>query len=257
MIIIETPAISRVERQGWVSLGVGAGLALLASALPLPRFIFGYLTILVHEMGHALTAWLFGYPAIPTFDFTYGGGITLQGGRVWALLLVPLGLLAWMGWQHRANPRARWAWGAAGALFMVVAVSPAHRHLIVLMGHGNELIIATVFIYRALSGAAIKLPAERPLYAACGLFIVFESLRFGFGLMTSEALREIYEQAKGGGHVMDFSRLAGEFAVRVKTLAALFFMSALALPGLAFLLFRYRERIRTTIVSTLGAESSQ
>ncbi|KIG18334.1 hypothetical protein DB30_01052 [Enhygromyxa salina] len=253
MIFVETPEVSHVERQGWVAMGVGAGLAVLASALPQLRFIFGYLTILVHEMGHALTAWLFGYPAIPTFDFTYGGGITLQGDRVWPLLLLPLGLVAWMGWQHRANPRAKWAWTGIGAVFFLLAVSPAHRHLMVAMGHGTELIIATVFIYRALSGSAIKVAAERPLYAACGLFIVFESLRFGFGLMTSEELRHMYEQAKGGGHWMDFSQLAGEFEIRVKTIATLFFMGALAVPGVAWLLFRYREQIQTKVVSTLGA----
>jgi membrane-associated protease RseP (regulator of RpoE activity) len=255
VIFVETPEVSHVERQGWVSLGVGAGLALLASALPQLRFIFSYLTILVHEMGHALTAWLFGYPAIPTFDFAYGGGITLQGDRIWPLLLVPLGLLAWMGWQHRANPRAKWAWSIAAVSFLVLALSPAHRHLMVLMGHGTELIIATVFIYRALSGSAIKVPAERPLYAACGLFIVFESLRFGYGLMTSEELRYMYEQAKGGGHWMDFSQLAGEFTIRVKTLATLFFLGALAVPGAALLLFRYREYIQTKVVGTLGADS--
>ncbi|PRQ01297.1 hypothetical protein [Enhygromyxa salina] len=255
MIFVETPEVSHVERQGWVSMGIGAGLALVASALPQLRFIFGYLTILVHEMGHALTAWLFGYPAIPTFDFTYGGGITLQGARVWPLLLLPLGLLAWMGWQHRANPRARWAWTIVGVSFTLLAISPAHRHLMVLMGHGTELVIATVFIYRALSGSAIKLAAERPLYAACGLFIVFESLRFGYGLMTSEELRYMYEQAKGGGHWMDFSQLAGEFVIRVKTIATLFFLAALTVPGVAWLLFRYREMIGTKIVSTLGAES--
>jgi membrane-associated protease RseP (regulator of RpoE activity) len=255
VIFVETPQLSHVDRQGWVSLGVGAGLALLASALPQLRFIFSYLTILVHEIGHALTAWLFGYPAIPTFDFTYGGGMTLQSARFWPLLLVPLGLLAWMGWQHRENPRAKWAWAAAGIVFLLLAISPAHRHLMVLMGHGNELIIATVFMYRALSGSAIKVPAERSLYAACGLFIVFESLRFGWGLMTSEELRYMYEQAKGGGHWMDFSQIAGEFAVRVKTLAAVFFMGALAVPAIAWLLFRYREQIGSKIVSTLGAEA--
>ena len=137
---------------------------------------------------------------------------------------------------------------------LLLAVSPAHRHLMVLMGHGNELIIATVFIYRALSGSAVKVPAERPLYAACGLFIVFESLRFGAGLMTSEALRHAYEQAKGGGHWMDFSQLAGEFEIRVKTLAALFFGSALAVPGVAWLLFRYREQLGCRLARTLGAD---
>ncbi len=253
MIIVEGPQPVRIDREAWTPLAIGTGLALLASVVPLLRFVCSYLTILVHEMGHALTAWLFGYPAIPTFDLRYGGGVTLEGERAWPLVLIPLALLAWLAWRHRSNPSAPWAWSGLGLIYLGLAVLPIHRELIIAMGHGTELIIAGIFVYRALSGAAIKIPAERPLYAACGMFIVFESLRFGWRLASSAAARREYAQAKGGGHWMDFSRLAGEFEIREQVLASGFLVCALAVPVLAWLGARYREYVREFVQTRLGA----
>ena len=51
-----------------------------------------YIGVFFHEIGHALFNWLYGYMAVPTFDFASGGGMTYQDlrdhdvneGDVWA-----------------------------------------------------------------------------------------------------------------------------------------------------------------------------
>src|SRR6185436_11151598 len=55
----------------------GLALALIVYVVPLLRFVFHTLITLVHEHGHTISAWSFGIPAIPAFDFVYGGGVTL------------------------------------------------------------------------------------------------------------------------------------------------------------------------------------
>ena len=95
------------------------------------------------------------------------------------------------------------------------------------MGHGTELLIAGIFFYRALSGAAVVHSVERPLYAAIAFFIVFSDINFSYRLMTSPFARAEYADAKGGGHWMDFSRIAiDHLHVNLTSVAFLFFFAA-------------------------------
>ena len=66
-------ARGRIRRGGWLAFAIGLGLAVLTELWPLLRSLIGYFVVLVHELGHAASGWLFGYPSLPAFDFTYGG----------------------------------------------------------------------------------------------------------------------------------------------------------------------------------------
>ena len=70
------------------ALLIGVGMAAIISAFPLTRFVFGYMGTLAHEFGHTVAAWLFGYPAIPAFNFQHGGGLTSIEERQWPLVLL-------------------------------------------------------------------------------------------------------------------------------------------------------------------------
>ncbi len=106
-----------------------------------------------------------------------------------------------------------------------------------------ELLIAGVFLYRAWSGSQIIRGAERPLYAFLGLYLVLADARFAFRLIASREHREEYGEAKGGGHWMDFSRIADEFLNGRLEVVATFFLLAFALtPLAAFLVHRYGRR---------------
>jgi hypothetical protein len=212
-----------IEREGWLAVGAGLALALVVSAVPFLGFVFSYFVILVHEMGHALAGWLYGYPSIPAFDFTYGGGVTSHTERMPGLaVLVQAGLLAlcWIARHHRGVLAVA---VAVCALYAATAWTALHHGVILAMGHGMELVIAGLFLHRALSGNACQTPAERPVYAFVGFFTVIHDLRFSWRLLTSEYQRELYANAKGGGHWMDFSRLAGEhFGTSLEIVAAVF-----------------------------------
>jgi hypothetical protein len=107
--------------------------------------------------------------------------------------------------------------------------------VMIAMGHGGELAFAALFIHRALSGNACHHAAERTLYAWMGLHIVFHDIRFAFGLATNAFQREMYAGAKGGGHWMDFSRLADEFlGAPLEAVAGGFLVLCLLPPVLAF-----------------------
>lgn len=248
----EAPRPARgIDRAGWIALGTGLGLALLTEAVPFLRVLVGYFVVLAHELGHALAGWLFGQPSIPAFDFTYGGGVTSHLERSPALVALVYAGLGFLAWIFRGN-------GASLALTLLVAggytallCTAGAEVFTIAMGHGGELLIATLFLHRAASGRAVQHGAERPLYAWLGLHVVLHDLRFAWGLVTSDFAREVYADAKGGGHWMDFSRLANEFlGVSLETVAGVFLLLCLLPPllGLAPSLLRpelgaLRERL--------------
>ena len=64
------------NRDAWISLAIGAVLAVVALMVPPVVFVLHVLITVIHELGHTATAWLFGSPALPSFDLSYGGGVS-------------------------------------------------------------------------------------------------------------------------------------------------------------------------------------
>ena len=238
---------STLDAEARRALLVGAVLAALVLALPFLRFVFSYLTILVHELGHALFAWLFGYPAIPSFDFHYGGGFTSYESRKTILLG-----LVFTGWvvalyAYRHHRPGLLAVGGLAGLYTLLALTQLHELLIGFMGHGAELAFAGIFLYRALGGSAVKVRAERPLYAFLAFFIVAGDARFALDLVRSPLERQLYAEAKGGGDWMDFSLLGRGLGLELTTVAGLFFLFTLLVLPLTWFVYRHREKLGETV----------
>jgi len=232
-----------LEQEDWLHIGIGLVIAIVALLVPILGYIFGYLGILVHEMGHTLFAWMFGYPSIPAFDFAYGGGVTRwQERSTFIRVLVWAGLAALVFYSRHRRP-ALIAAATLAVCFALVDMSRWHRAVMFEMGHGTELIVAIIFLYRALSGVAVKTPLERPLYAGVGFFLVLHNLRFAWGLMTDSYKRELYSEGKASVDMMDFTKLMHMTATSVETVAAFHLMVTLAVIPLACVLFHYREWI--------------
>jgi hypothetical protein len=225
-----------IDALGRQALGVGLGLAIATQFVGFLEMLIGYMVVLVHEMGHALAGWLFGYVSIPAFDFTYGGGVTThQEVQSLALVGIVLAGFAVLGWAFRGNPVSFALSMTLAAAYAALAFSDAHHVLIVAMGHGAELCFAAIFIQRALTGRACQLNVERPLYAWIGFHIVLVDIAFARGLATSALARQQYADAKGGGHWMDFSRLAHEhLGVSLESVATGFGLLCVVTPVLAF-----------------------
>jgi hypothetical protein len=234
---------SVLEPEGRNALLIGAGLAALFLAVPFLRFVLGYLTILVHELGHAIFAWLFGYPAIPAFDFHYGGGFTSYENRKALLMLLIFAAWGFALWSYRRHRPGLVAVGVLAGIYTLLALTPLHEQLIGFMGHGTELVFAGIFLYRALSGSAVRLPVERPLYAFLGFFILASDVRFALGLIWSPLERQLYADAKGGGDWMDFSQIARFFGVGLESVAGIFCLMALLVVPATWFVYRRRHAL--------------
>lgn len=238
------PQTTPLELSGWLNLGAGVLVGLLVLFLPFLNHIFTTLAVLIHEMGHAAAGWLLGCPSLPAFDFMYGGGVTtiqkfspLMLGVIYMTILLLMVL-----WRRNRTTLTLLIIGLI--LHLLIALTPLKELVILFMGHGAELLIGGLFIYRAVSGHAILTPAERPTYGVAGFFLVFSDIRFASRLISSESARWEYGDAKGGGHWMDFDRIAIDILnIPLTQVAGLFLLCCLATPGIALLAHRYQQHL--------------
>jgi len=237
-----------LDKQICSSLAFGLALAGVVASVPALKFVFSYLTIVIHELGHAVFGWLFGYVSIPAFDFRYGGGVTFHQQQSVAILVGFYLLMAALFALYRRNRLTLAVLAGAVVVHGLLAYTRGHRVLILFMGHGTEVLLAGVFLYRALSGSAVRLRIERPLYAFCGFFILICDVIFALGLITNPLNRARYESARAAGHWMDFRRIAEHHLhVDLSVVAAVLLVCCVVAPVLSFLAFRYQARLRAAL----------
>jgi len=246
---IDTLDAKAFDKQPIVSMLIGSALALWTLNSPFLYTLSNMMKTLVHELGHTIAGWGFGIPSVPAFDFTYGGGVTIHQDPSPVVLALIYAALAYLLFLYRRNARALVLIGAIGGAHIASMVTGFDEPIAIAMGHGFELLFAGIFFYRALSGFACVHAAERPLYGFLGFLITFDNMRFAYRLIYSHEHRWMYEDAKGGGHWMDFDRLAREFFLVDLSAIAYFFMLASTAP-LAISLALYCTRDRW--VPTLG-----
>lgn len=193
------PETLGITHAGWRAAGIGAVMAGLLTFFPLISFLLHPLSTLVHEIGHTAVYWVFGYPAIPAFDFVNGGGVTMgdrdRSSAVVAAWVMGVVILAW--WQ-REKRAVLIALAVVAVLYFFMFNTWRERFAITIGGHGGEIVFGALFLYRALTGWGCKIETERPLYAFIGFMVLFNSLRLGFNLVSNVLEKAWYLQGKGG-----------------------------------------------------------
>jgi hypothetical protein len=220
-----------LHRKAWTALAIGLPLALVLTFWTCLGTIMMPLPVIIHELGHAITAWAFACPAVPAFDFRYGGGVAVHYDQIRVLLLVPAALIIYLGYLAR---RDIWlvAWvGVLAVVFAALAFTTGREVVIKAMGHGFELFFAVIFLFRAMTGIGVIVPAERPLYAMLGFWFDFHNIRFAHNLMTDPVAQQAYIDAKGGGDWMDFAQISRDVGWSQNSVVALYmFLCIMVIP---------------------------
>lgn len=193
------PEFLGITHAGWRAAAIGLGMAFVLTFFPFLSFILSPMTTMVHEIGHTTVLWLFGYPAIPAFDLSGGGGVTMSDQErapsvVWAWAL---GLGA-LGWWQRENRKALAALGAVALIYFAMYNSTRETLAITLGGHAGEIAFGALFLYRGLTGWGCKIEVERPLYAFLAFMILFAGIKLGLTLLGNSMEKYWYLQGKSG-----------------------------------------------------------
>jgi hypothetical protein len=138
-------------------------LALLAARLVAGtslRVAAGMLTMVLHESGHAITAWLAGRWAVPML------WVTMHGEeRSWSIVLLLAAAIIFGGFLAWKMEKHGWVCAAGALLLLQITILSAHHDeiLIVFGGDGGAMVLATILM------ATFYAPRESSLYKNWGL----------------------------------------------------------------------------------------
>jgi hypothetical protein len=159
------------------------------------RFVAGMLAMVLHESGHAITAWLTGRWAVPTLWVTIHGE-----DRSWSVVLVLTAMIVsggFLAWKAQ-----RWGWVcAAGAALLVQLIflslpNFTQGALIVFGGDGGALVLASILM------AAFYAPRESKLYKSWGL-------RWGLLAIGALSFMSVYRLWSGPMEDLPFGEIEG------------------------------------------------
>jgi len=204
-------------------LGFMASEHRLSGWLSIPADGLTYMMLLFHELGHTAGWWLFGYPAVPTFDFTHGGGTTYSFSQSWlvqgCIWAAAAGLGIWL-WQHRTYRELGWLGGAV-LLHGVLLLSGGDMILPIATGHLAEIGVGAFCLLRAFLGTTNRDRGapERWLNMIFGCFTMVHNIGLTGLLMFHDTGRMVYAAQKGGHLQGDIDRVALGLGVPMPAIA--------------------------------------
>ena len=157
------------------------------------NMVAGMLAMVVHECGHAITAWLAGRWAVPTFWFTMIGE-----NRSWFMVLLVTGALLFGGFQAWRAQRWGWVCAAAAVLFLQMDIlrAPAPGAVIIFAGDGGAMVLATILM------ATFYAPRDSALWKRWGL-------RWGLLVIGTLAFMHVYRLWSGPWENIPFGEIEG------------------------------------------------
>lgn len=240
-------------------LGFGLVAAIVASVLPFVSFVLSAIVTLFHELGHAIVAWLMAQPALPAFDFVYGGGFTSFKDFQLPLAIVLAGGWIWLGWIFRRNRKTLVLIAVLAGVWLVAISAGWRRELVIaIAGHAGEFIFAGIFFWMVLANVGWRSPEiERPLGAFVAFFVQIHSMRFAWRLAHDQSFLAWYLKGKGGALMNDLEIVALDLNIYlginpgVPTVAMWLFVLSVVPLLVALLLFIYQDRVKRVAASLL------
>ena len=234
-----------IDSKGLGALLTGLILAILLMIISPLRVLFHGFLILVHEIGHAATHWLFGRPAIPSVNLAYGGGVTLVFGQSAAVICLVYFAIAFLVYYCRHYRFILVLLGIFTSIYSFCLSNSTNLMLSTFMGHGMELVAIAVCLYLSISGYFYRFAGDRSIYSMLGFFTLFADFEFSWKLTHDLDYREMYEGGIGGVIDNDFIILARDyFNVDLSAIATIFLIGCMAIPLIVFLVFRYEFWLR-------------
>lgn len=231
------------EARDWVLPGS------ISALTKIPHVMMSYMDVFFHELGHTVTSWLYGQPALPAFNFADGGGVSVpltpRSLLLQGLVYAGIGYVGWLMWQDRS-------WGLLTCLAVLTAahagfaIGERYLNVVSYMGHGGATLVGCFCVCRAAMNKTFAAhgPVERYLNMTFGLFTVMSNFFMAWNVATNDIFRDVYEQGIGGHLTNDFSAIALRLDIKVENVAifSLVFITACCLATAVILVDFLRRK---------------
>jgi hypothetical protein len=195
---VETPAIVEKKPENgfalltpWIILVLGLATVPAFSLVPILDTFGALIASVVHELGHAVSAFVCGMPAVPQISLAGHATAVHSDQSMGIVLIIGLAIGTWT-WRAFEGMR-RWITLAAAAIaYPALALTPASELLHLLSGHGAELACATVCLWAALDGGFTSYKIERWLYGSIGWYLVVRNFQLCCSMMRTNEVRDHY-----------------------------------------------------------------
>jgi hypothetical protein len=157
------------------------------------RVAAGMLAMVLHESGHAITAWLTGCWAVPML------WVTMHGEeRSWSIVLFLTAAIIFGGFLAWKMEHWGWVCTAGALLILQITILSAHHDgaLIVFGGDGGAMVLATILM------ATFYAPRESALYQNWGL-------RWGLLVIGALTFMHVYRLWSGPFEDIPFGEIEG------------------------------------------------
>lgn len=241
----KTYSTRSLPKTSQTALLIGGILGIVLFLFPITRFVLNAFLTFVHEIGHAIAFWIFGYPAISSFDFIFGGGITLSlsSNPVTLLILAIYGGLGYLAFLYRHNRLTLMVLAAIALIHCLFLITNLDQLSITVMGHLAEIFASFLCFYFALGKYFCYVGGEQTIYAMLGSFSFLENCSFFWSLIFNASFKAVYYQGKGGMLDNDLVKISQVIApLSLENIAALLLIISLMMPALAFFTFRHESR---------------
>ena len=150
------------------------------------------LAMVLHESGHAITAWFTGRWAIPLLWVTPHGQ-----ERSWFIVVALTAAILFGGFYAWKTERWGWVYAAAAALLLqIIFLSLPAEPLIIFCGDGGAFVLATLLM------ATFYAPRESALYRTWGL-------RWGLLIIGALSFMHVFVLWNGPMEVLPFGEIEG------------------------------------------------
>ncbi len=205
----------------------------------------GAMITFIHEIGHTIFAWCYGYFTVPSFDLTYGGGMVwMITDQMFAIIFVINAGLLWLAYLLREYVFLMFVLAATAFFNLAVAFIDFHHSVIDFMGPCAEITIASFFLTRAWLDIAPRGVVERFLNSLIGWGMIVHALLTGFGLLGNAAMRADYYNQKGLHGFGDFDKVADRLSMPFDSVVLIYIgltLAAALLPIILWTIKYYEE----------------
>jgi len=178
-----------IPPSGWLALNGGFLVALELFRCPETPWLAHFGVTLIHETGHWISGWLFGYPSFLYFDDQFTQGMTVHSPFNESILM---GIYLIMGGSiglphHPLLTRLKWI--LVIVVYSLIVFSDLSKSVILSMGHGAEL---------ALAGGLLYLTVTNPRFWIClicatlGFYLIMVNLSLAHQLLYDDYYQVLY-----------------------------------------------------------------